>query len=198
MSDMLRNNTEEDPYQRRSVVRFHDTLDVVMEGSSTNNDYYEDAIDIESPLVRQNDTTLHDSSSLVGEMEDVELAASSDEDDDDDDDHDNEEKTANGNAIDDNQKDDSSHSSGPPPGDTVVDWLSYLYRSYSFVTLLMASGGAMLTSVISFLCPSNQNNKQIDEDDLMAITSMANGDKAFLFVGGDGGSSFISYVNASV
>ena len=188
MSNKICNDTEKDPYQRRSVVRFQDTLHVVMEGSSANDDYYKDTIDIEATLVRQ-DTSLCDTSSLMEEMEGV--AASSNDDEHDDC---NNEEDLNTGATNFNRDDDSSHSTGPPSGDTFTDWISYMYRSYGFITSLMATGGGILSFVISFLCPSNQNNKQIDEDDLVAITSVINGDKAFLFVGGDGGSSFISYV----
>jgi hypothetical protein len=151
-----------------------------MEGSSSNssNDSnYEDAIDIEAPSGHPNESSMM-------ELEDVELVDTSDEEDGNEDDEENVGK----------ETEDSSHSSDPTPihTHTAASWIEYLYRSYGYFTLFMASGGGMLTAIVAFLCPSD--NKQIDEDDLMAVTSLANGDKAFLFVGSDGGSSFISYV----
>ena len=183
------NSDDIDLYQRRPVVRFLDTVPVVMGTSSSSSNSsidnnYEDTIDIEAPAMQQNDT-LYDSSSMMA-IEDVVVAASSDEDDSDNDDNIYDNKI--------NPNDDSSHSAGPRSGNTTDDWIAYLYRLYGFFTLMMTSGVGMLTAVISYFCPSNSN--QIDEEDLMAVSSLANGDKAFLFVGGDGGSSFISYVFA--
>jgi hypothetical protein len=175
------------PYQRRSVVRFQDSLDAVIEdsGSSSANDSsnYEDAIDIEAPVVRQSRTSYNPS--LVMGMEDIELAATSDEDQ-----LEKDNVQAYKDDIKSNQNDDSSHSTEQIPVNLTASWIDYLYRR--LLTVLVATGGNMLTAVIAFICPSN--NREIGEDGLTAIASLANEDKAFLFVGSDGGTSFISYV----
>ena len=187
MSDMIRNQDDENPYQRRSVVRFNDTVEVVavMYCGSTkdhsNKDYeeydddYYDTIDIEAPpvLVSLKGTSTYDS------IEDALVQASSDE-----------ESVDNDDVEIDNASSDSEESKQYHP--IYNDWISYFQRSYGFIMFLMASGGGMLTSIVSFLCPSNT---QVSEDDVLALTSLANGDKAFLFVGSDGGSSYISYVH---
>ena len=138
--------------------------------------FYYDKIDIEAPpiVVPPKDAAVYDST------EDAVLAASSDEE-----------------SVDRNNKDeveidnvsrDSEESKQYRPINN--DWISYLHRSYGSIILLMASGGGMMTSIVSFLSPSST---QVSDDDVLAATSMVHGDKAFLFVGSDGGSSYISY-----
>lgn len=187
---MICNQDDENPYQRRSVVRFNDAVEVVvMDGSSTNDysnnkdyedyddDYY-DTIDIEAPAVvaPPKDEPVYDST------EDVVIVTSSDE------------ESVDSHDIDEVENDhDSSDSEGSKQDYTTSnDWISYLHRSYGFIMFLMASGGGMLTSIVSYLCPSKT---QVSEDDVLAATSMMNGDKAFLFAGSDGGSSYITYVH---
>ena len=148
---------------RRSIVRFHDEIHIATCGSGVSDrDECNHSIDIEAPVFPHNEKS-HS------------VAASSD-------------------AENDNKNDDdSSHNSdSTKSAQNHHDWMMFLFQSYASITLLMASGGAILSKIISYLCPSRA---QINEDDLVAITGLANGDKAFLFVGSDGGSSYISYVS---
>ena len=150
-------------HPRRSIVRFRDEIHIAACGSGvSDHDEYNLSIDIEAPVLPHNEKS-HS------------VAASSD-------------------AENDNKNDDdSSHNSdSTKSAQNHHDWMMFLFQSYASITLLMASGGAILSKIISYLCPSRA---QINEDDLVAITGLANGDKAFLFVGSDGGSSYISYVS---
>ena len=188
MSDIFRNDDDNEySYQRRSVVRFHDTIEVV-DGRRPNDHYsnkdYEDyddeyyqTIDIEAPVVPDSVVpppidvaTMHDST------EEAALAAMSDE-----------ESVDDLHETDDNDDNSSSGETSKPGHTADDDWISFLHRSYGFIVMVMG----MWTAIVSRLCTSKA---EITDDDLMAATSMVNGDKAFFFVGSDGGSSYISYV----
>ena len=168
MSDMIRHETDECP--RRSMVRFDRSVHViVMDDHSVMTDDYDDfdIIDLEDPKEPTSSMMDLDQAGEVHDKNDSEKANDDDAD--------------------------SSHNSdSTKSAQNHHDWMMFLYQSYATITLLMASGGAILSKIISCLCPSRA---QINEDDLVAVTGLANGDKAFLFVGSDGGSSYISYVS---